>query len=672
MSTATALTTYPAKTDDQHDRIYQAFQYAAAEGWLKRQDVEIISYMQLQPDFTPAEEWEALEVLVRSGCRARLKKAGIEFATKAQYQHRLQVEPQGEGVWVVRNLTRDTAYTVTARGFALDCACDIHRNGYCKHRDAVDEWKAQNPLPVVDPKYRLYVVDNECATITGLPDIQHGLMRTSLDAIHCTCGVADCDHARFAKDNWPREKPPEEYLADEFFPVIDEDRPTITTPEAFSELLPGFTPTADQWAALEAIKAWWNDPTAPPFFRLQGYAGTGKSTIIQAFIQWIRESDHGRTQIGFTAPTNKAVKVQARMLDRWGIENINPITCAKLFAIKEKKVEGKQVFIRDRNETPAVEAFDLVVVDECSMVSRDLWGYFLEAAAEFYPRPHRFILMGDPAQLPPVKEGESMSFTHACPSHELTQVMRYGGVIGDLAQQLRDNLDAPQLPRVTTQPENDGETGIWAMGRADWEATMLAAFQSEGYLRDPNYCRALAWRNKRVNYLNDRIRAALGHTGDYAIGERLIASEPYLEGRSTIIANSSECEVRAFGQGTMGEWPIWWLDVDTENGDQVTLPVLQRQAQAAFDKRQKELADAKNWRQFWYQREQFAWLNYAYCLTVHKSQGSTFTHGFVDLQDISGDHARHRRERDGFQVYERNQLAYVGATRFEKRLFVLQ
>ena len=51
MSTATALTTYPAKTDDQHDRIYQAFQYAAAEGWLKREDAEIISYLQLQPDF---------------------------------------------------------------------------------------------------------------------------------------------------------------------------------------------------------------------------------------------------------------------------------------------------------------------------------------------------------------------------------------------------------------------------------------------------------------------------------------------------------------------------------------------------------------------------------------------------------------------------------------------
>jgi len=626
MSTATALTTYPAKTDDQHDRIYQAFQYAAAEGWLKRQDAEQISYLQLQPDFRPTEEWEALEILVRSGCRAKLKKAGIEFATKAQYQHRLQVEPQGEGVWTVRNLTRDTAYTVTARGFALDCTCDEFGNGFCKHRDAVDEWKLTHV------------------------ETRNGIGTGATTEDHRGSGRIDSSTAGGDQQNELEG----------------------TAMPSLPELLPGFTPTVDQWAALEAIKAWWNDPTAPPFFRLQGYAGTGKSILIQAFIQWLRGCDHGRTQIGFTAPTNKAVKVQARMLDRWGIENINPITCAKLFAIKEKKVEGKQVFVRDRNETPAVENFDLVVADECSMVSRDLWGYFLEAAAEFYPRPHRFILMGDPAQLPPVGEGESMSFTHDCPSHELTQVMRYGGVIGELAQQLRDNLDAPQLPRITTQPENDGETGIWAMDRADWEATMLAAFQSEGYLRDPNYCRALAWRNKRVNYLNDRIRAALGHTGDYAVGERLIASEPYLEGRSTIIANSEEVEVYQAIRGTMGDWPIWWLTVEKEDGEQVLVPVLQRHAQPAFDKRQKELADAKKWGQFWYQREQFAWLAYAYCLTVHKSQGSTFTHGFVDLQDISGDHARHRRERDGFQVYERNQLAYVGATRFEKRLFVLQ
>jgi len=650
MSTATALTTYPAKTDDQHDRIYQAFQYAAAEGWLKRQDAEQISYLQLQPDFRPTEEWEALEILVRSGCRAKLKKAGIEFVTKAQYQHRLQVEPQGKGVWTVRNLTRDTAYTVTARGFALDCTCDEFGNGFCKHRDAVDEWKAQNPLPVVAMEPKKPWVDDTDATAA---------MLEVMGEIDYDDLAADLERAYPSpKPITPSERIPAQASMETFGPT--------------AELLLGFTPTADQWAALEAIKAWWNDPAAPPFFRLQGYAGTGKSTIIQAFIQWLRDHDHGRTQIGFTAPTNQAVKVQARMLDCWGIENINPITCAKLFAIKEKKVEGKQVFIRDRNETPAVELYDLVVADECSMVSRDLWGYFLEAAAEFYPRQHRFILMGDPAQLPPVGEGESMSFTHACPSHELTQVMRYGGVIGELAQQLRDNLDALQLPRVTTQPENDGETGIWAMGRADWEATMLAAFQSEGYLRDPNYCRALAWRNKQVAYLNDRIRAALGHTGDYAIGERLIASEPYLEGRSTIIANSEEVEVYQAIRGTMGDWPIWWLTVEKEDGEQVLVPVLQRSAQTAFDNRQKELSGAKKWGQFWYQREQFAWLAYAYCLTVHKSQGSTFTHGFVDLQDISGDHARHRRERDGFQVYERNQLAYVGATRFEKRLFVLQ
>lgn len=649
---ATTALTSTTTLDDQHDRIYRAFQYAAAEGWLQRQDAEVISYLQLQPHFAPEEEWAALEILSKSASRARLKKAGIEFATKAAYQHRLQVEPQGDRAWLVRNLTRETAYTVTARGFALDCTCDEFGNGFCKHRDAVDEWKQHNPMEVASV--------NEPILTDFQRMIKAGQELNDLCLKHESGEVGDEDYTQ---------------KRDSLIAYAEGHTQThliAPTPETLPELLPGFTPTADQWAALEAIKLWWYDDSAPPFFRLQGYAGTGKSTIIQAFIQWLRARDNGRTQIGFTAPTNKAVKVQARMLDRWGIENIEPITCAKLFAIREKKVEGKQVFVRDRNEATAVENFDLVVADECSMVSRDLWEYFLEASIEFYPRPHRFILMGDPAQLPPVGEGESMSFTHACPSRELTQVMRYGGVIGELAQQLRDNLDSPQLPHITTQPENDGETGIWAMGRADWEATMLAAFQSEGYLKDPNYCRALAWRNKRVNYLNDRIRAALGHTGDYAIGERLIASEPYVEWRSVIISNSSECEVRSCTAGTIGEWPVWWLVVEKEDGEQVVLPVLQRSAEGAFNREQDALAKARNWYRFWGNRERFAWLNYAYCLTVHKSQGSAFTHGFVDLLDISGDYARHRRERDGLQVWERNQLAYVAATRFEKRLFVLQ
>jgi hypothetical protein len=623
MNTATLITTTPK--DEQHDRIYAAFQHAAGCGWLSTAYAAEIECLKLQPEFVPSEEFRALEILSASRCRPRLKKLGLEFSTKGQYRHRLRVEPQGDGAWLVRNLTRETQYTVTERGFALDCSCDEFGNGFCKHRDAVDEYRSKSHVEASpgigsnEAAPRIIAADGGEATVIG-------------DAPEVGDSVPECDR---------------------------------------SELLPGIIPTADQWAALQALKRWYFEGTEP-FFVLKGFAGTGKTTIIQAFIQDLKATAPRMPSVGFAAPTNKAAKVQRKMLSKWGLSNIEPMTCAKLFAIKEKKVDGKQVFVRDRNETPAVEMFELVIVDEGSMISEDLWQYFLEETGDFF-HPKRFVFMGDPAQLPPVGEPESYVFRHRCSSAELRQVMRYGGAIGELAHRLRDDLAAPLLPTVETQIDAGGQTGIWALDRASWEATMVAAFQSEGYLRDPNYCRALAWRNKRVDYLNATIRRALGRVGDYAVGERLIANEPYAPGEQVLIANSEEAEVRDCREGTIGDWGVWWLTLDVEDKPcPVTVPVLQSRELPRFTVEQNRLSKAKDWGRFWRQREQFAWLRYAYCLTVHKSQGSTFTHGFVDFPDIAANRARHTLAHNGAIVYERNQLAYVGATRFTDRLFPLQ
>jgi hypothetical protein len=614
------------QTDEQHDRIFAAFRHAAAEGWLKPDDSATVAILMLQPDFAPAEEWEALQVLTRARCKPRLKKAGFAYPSKGEYIDRLQVVPLLAGGWMVVNLSKGTEYQVSARGFALDCTCDQFGVGFCKHRDAVDEYRKQNNLPTHEQPHQ--ATEGEDRAVGGRSQ----------------------DVARVVPRLVRRE------------PEHDRRIPEAGLPE----LLPGFIPTADQWAAIEDLKDWWL--TDVPFFRLAGYAGTGKTTIVHAFIQWVRDGNPA-TSIAFTAPTNKAVKVLDRTMQRWGLD-LEAMTCAKLFAIREKKVEGKQVFERDRNADPAIDIFDLVVVDECSMVSADLWDYFVEESSPLLPKQHRFILMGDPAQLPPVGEGESVTFTYPCPGAELTEVKRYGGAILALAADIRQNLDRPTLPVVTT--DTDGNAGVWSLPRPDWEATMLAAFASESYANDPNYCRALAWRNKRVDYLNAKVRQTLDRVGEWEVGERVIAKEPYVVERTVMIANSEEGEVLDVRSGTCGEWDVWWLSIRREIGFEVTVPVLQRRQMAQFDAHLDDLRKAKKWGQFWSTRERFAWIAYAYALTVHKSQGSTFTHGFVDLADIAGDRSRHRRSRDGLEVYERNQLAYVALTRFEKRVFVLQ
>ena len=57
----------------------------------------------------------------------------------------------------------------------------------------------------------------------------------------------------------------------------------------------------------------------------------------------------------------------------------------------------------------------------------------------------------------------------------------------------------------------------------------------------------------------------------------------------------------------------------------------------------------------------FAQLNYGYCITVHKSQGSTFKNVFVDINDIL----------DNNNINETSKCLYTSITRSSKTLKLL-
>ena len=74
-----------------------------------------------------------------------------------------------------------------------------------------------------------------------------------------------------------------------------------------------FTATKDQSAALDLMRTWLEEPDkqlSNAFFLLKGYAGTGKSFCSTELTKGLRPSE-----ICFTAPTNKAVKVLRNYLD---------------------------------------------------------------------------------------------------------------------------------------------------------------------------------------------------------------------------------------------------------------------------------------------------------------------------------------------------------------------
>lgn len=422
-----------------------------------------------------------------------------------------------------------------------------------------------------------------------------------------------------------------------------------------------FSLTAEQQRALQALDAFVQGDEK--FHLLTGYAGTGKTTLLQVFIQGLRQRGDNRP-IVLTAFSNKATKVLTLMAAQWRLQ-IDAMTCCKLLGLRPEINEetGKQVFQSDRRQASQLDRYRLVIVDECSMINQELWDLLVNAVANLYQRT-QILFVGDSAQLPPVNEPESPCFGQILQRSELTEVVRYGGAIGVVAEDLRRHLDRPQLPRFQSDTNSTYTEGCFVVPRGTWEALLVRAFSSEAYQQNPDQVRALAYTNRRVQQLNRIIRGAIygPNTLRFVPGERLIALNPCLQEESIILPTSAECEVLEVARGREGEWPVWLLEVETEEWEYRTLRVLHESGQGEFQARLNFLAQERRWMEFWDLQQQFHTVDYAYSLTIHKSQGSTFQDVFVDIPSM----ATNRNS------LERNQLCYVAFTRAAKRLFLYQ
>lgn len=427
-----------------------------------------------------------------------------------------------------------------------------------------------------------------------------------------------------------------------------------------AKTLSGLTLTTDQQNALEQLDQFLDSPER--LFVLEGYAGTGKTTLLQAFVSELYARGDRRA-IVFSAFTNKATKVLTQMVADWGIK-VDCLTCCQLLGLKPQidPETGAQEFIPDSDQENSFGKFALVVIDECSMINLNLWQLLLTEITAFH-LTSQILFVGDSAQLPPINETASQTFTSITNKAVLTEVVRYGSSIGLLAESIRRDLNAPRLPAWQTQLNPERTEGTIVLGGADWTKQLLRAFKSDKSQADPDYVRALAYTNKRVMALNRRIRDAIfgPEVGRFVPGERLIAMSPVFRREEEIlIPTSAECWVEAAEERELAGWRVWQLSVETDTTSAEVL-VLHEMEQPRFRRELARLAEQKQWQDFWQLKQQrFANLNYSYALTVHKSQGSTFENVFVDLPNL----LRNRNVR------ERNQLLYVAVTRAAQRLFL--
>lgn len=139
---------------------------------------------------------------------------------------------------------------------------------------------------------------------------------------------------------------------------------------------------------------------------IAGYAGTGKSTLVKFIISALAKYDvDSEKDVVYTSFTGKATQV----LQKKGNKNVK--TLHKLLYDFYPRSNG--TFFKKPVD---YISYKIVIVDECSMVPKELFNQLLKY-------PVHIICLGDPGQLPPVDKSDDNELL-ANPHIFLDEIMR--------------------------------------------------------------------------------------------------------------------------------------------------------------------------------------------------------------------------------------------------------
>ena len=358
----------------------------------------------------------------------------------------------------------------------------------------------------------------------------------------------------------------------------------------------------EQQSALDRVGQWLR-AGEPQVFRLFGYAGVGKTTLARH----IAEGSQG--EAAFAAFTGKAALVM-RSKGCVGATTIH----ALIYRASEDD-DGAPKF-KLNHDGPASRA-GLIVIDECSMVDAELGRDLLS-----FGKP--ILVLGDPAQLPPVKGGGF--FTEVEPDIMLTEIHR----------QAQDD----PIIRLSEQVRSGGKLAYGQYG----ESRVIRRDEIEpGAVLGVD--QVLVGLNRTRRLYNGRIRELLGIKEPLPVaGDRLVC-----------LRND-----RAKGLINGGLWRVDTLQAMRKDFVRMTLKPEDDTGRAS--------AKVAVLRQFFEggeadipfpQRRESDEFDFGYALTVHKAQGSQWDD--VMLFDESYAFGEHR-----------NRWLYTGLTRAAKRLTIVR
>ena len=256
-----------------------------------------------------------------------------------------------------------------------------------------------------------------------------------------------------------------------------------------------------------------------PYTVIAGYAGSGKSTLIQFIIQALKIPER---QIAYVAYTGKA----ANVLKQKGCPN--PTTAHKLLYYAKQMPNGSYTF---KPKTVLDADYKLIVVDEVSMLPKDMW-YLLLSHGVYV------IACGDPGQLPPISKDQRNEVLDN-PHIFLDEIMRQAqdSAIIRLSMHIREGKDFRTFPSVSGEVRIIQHRKDLFYNQEDYKNCLLGAGQ------------IICGTNAQRNSFNTAVRQFLGRGDEPEIGDKVIGLTnhwDFFSEQMTALTNGAIGELQQF------------------------------------------------------------------------------------------------------------------------------
>jgi hypothetical protein len=534
-------------------------------------------------------------------------------------------------------------------------------------------------------------------------------------------------------------------------------------------------------------------------YSLNGYAGTGKTTLIVELAYFLIDNSYINS-IAFTAPTNKAVNIikakfsnkikqliknkipdmyntefsfedNLRLINKLGY-NIQFMTIHRLLNFKnDYDMSGSLIFVKGMSSK--INSYDLIIIDESSMISMQMISYIFEDINN-----NKILFVGDPAQLPPVNEKNSMIFGKNNNDFDLQKYYEYMkhdnyDENGFYTEEIDKKKLKKKFDKIKNKIINQGsytlkkiirtnmnnilglsnEIRSWVLDKIQtpiikkYTGESLYVFKKNKNLSKCKWINKyinnilkknndvnniiLAWTNKQCNTYNNFIRKKIFNNtciNKYNIGELLILNDFYNisenDNESTFYTSEqikvlSICKIikatsvfhiklrkstksikciipiekklkdliNLINKHTTRKYFTWKMSVSKIKNNLINKKIDQTyniyvimDKSILIYKKDKEFVmnKIKLFRKYLYNTykeninqldkiiikplweqfnkifiEPFANVNYGYCTTIHKSQGSTYEYVYIDIDDIT----------DNNKLNEMKRCLYTACTR---------